>query len=190
MYLSGLGRFDEAITELRQAVSLDPLSLIISADLADVLFAAKRYDESIQQSRKTTEMDPNFAIAHYELGQALAQKKMYSAAITELQKANKLSGGDITCLAGLAYAYAASGKSDEALKLLNELKGRPNHRSQYAVDEALVYASLAEKDQAMAALEEAYQEHFDILVLQSPAFDPLRSDPRFRDLMRRIGLPH
>jgi len=188
LHLSVLGRFDEAITELRKAVSLDPLSLIISADLADVLFAAHRYDEAIQQSRKTIEMDPNFAIAHYELGQALAQKKMYNAAIPELQKANDLSGGNTTCLTGLAYGYAASGRADEAVKLLNELKARPNHLSS-AAHEALIYASLAQKDQAMALLEEAYKQRFDALALQSPAFDPLRSDQRFRDLVRRIGLP-
>jgi TolB-like protein/Tfp pilus assembly protein PilF len=189
LHLSVLGRFDDAITELGKAVSLDPLSLIISADLADVLFAAHRYDESIQQSRKTIEMDPNFAIAHYELGQALAQEKMYPEAIIELEKANDLSGGDATCIAGLAYAYAASGKANEAVKLLNQLKGRLNHRFHYSAHEALIYASLDQKDQALALLEQAYQEHFDILTLRSPAFDPLRSDPRFRDLMRRIGLP-
>ncbi len=91
LQLSLLGRSDEAIAEMRKAESLDPLSLIISADMADVLFAARRYDESIQQSRKAIDMDPNFAIAHFELGQALAQKKVYNTAIAELQKASELS---------------------------------------------------------------------------------------------------
>jgi tetratricopeptide (TPR) repeat protein len=134
-------------------------------------------------------MDQNFAIAHFELGQALAQKKMYNEAIVELQKANELSGGDTTCIAVLACAYAASGSEDEALKLLNELKSRPNHRFSYAAQEALIYASLDDKDQAMALLEKAYENRFDALALRSPAFDPLRSDPRFQNLVRRIGLP-
>jgi TolB-like protein/Flp pilus assembly protein TadD len=189
LQLSLLRRFDEAIAEMRKAESLDPLSLIIGADLADVLFAAHRYNEATKQSRKVIEMDPNFAVAHYELGQALAQMKQYNPAIAELEKANQLSGGDPTCIAVLAYAYAASGRADEALKLLNGLKNRPNHRFSHAADEALIYASLNDKDQAMALLEKAYEERFDALALRSPALDLLRSDPRFLDLVRRIGVP-
>jgi TolB-like protein/DNA-binding winged helix-turn-helix (wHTH) protein len=188
LQLSLLGRFDEAIAEMRKAESLDPLSLIISADVADVLFAARRYDESIQQSRKVIEMDPEFAIAHYELGQALTQKKSYDTAINELQKATRLSSSDTTCMAALADAYAVSGKPKEALSILNELKSRPNHRLSYAAQEALIDASLNRNDDAFAALERAYAQRFDALALRSPAFDPLRSDPRFQDLMRRIGL--
>jgi len=187
--LSLLGRFDESIAEMRKAESLDPLSLIISTGLANVLFAARRYDESIQQSRKAIDIDPNFAIAHFELGQGLAQKGRYNEAIAELRKANNLSGGDTTCIAVLAYAYAASGRTDEAMKLLNELKSKPNHRFSYAAHEALVYASLHDKHQAMASLENASQDHFDVWLLRSPAFDPLRSEPEFRNLMQRIGLP-
>jgi TolB-like protein/DNA-binding winged helix-turn-helix (wHTH) protein/Flp pilus assembly protein TadD len=189
LQLSLLGRFDESIAEMRKAESLDPLSLVISADVADVLFAARRFDESIQQSRKAIDMDPNFAIARFELGQALAQKKMYNTAIAELQRANQLSGGDTTCVAVLAYAYAASGRADEAIKLLNELKSRPNHRFSYAAPEALIYAGLNDKDQAMSLLEQAYEDRFDVLALRSPAFDPLRSNARFQNLVRRIGLP-
>jgi len=188
LQLSLLGRFDDALAEMKKAESLDPLSLVISAGVADVLFAARWYDESIQQSRKAIDMDPNFAIAHFELGQALAQKEMYNAAIAELQKANELSGSDTTCIAVLAYAYAASGRADEALKLLNQLKSRPNHWFSYAAPEALIYASLNHKDQAISLLEKAYEDHFDVLALRSPAFDPLRSDARFQNLVRRIGL--
>jgi tetratricopeptide (TPR) repeat protein len=93
LQLSVIGRHREAIAEMSKAESLDPLSLIISSDMADVLFAAYQYDESMQESRKAIDMDPNFAIAHFELGQALTQEKMYKEAIEELQKANELSGG-------------------------------------------------------------------------------------------------
>lgn len=188
MQLSLLGRFDESIVEMRKAESLDPLSLIISADLADVLSAARRYDESIEQSRKAIDIDPNFAIAHFELGQALSQKGMYNEAIAELQKANQLSGEDTTCVAVLAYAYAASGRSDEAQRLLKELKAKPNHRFSFAAHEALIYAGLHANEQAMAMLQKAYQDHFDVMLLRSPAFDPLRSEPEFRNMMQRIGL--
>jgi TolB-like protein/DNA-binding winged helix-turn-helix (wHTH) protein/Flp pilus assembly protein TadD len=187
LQLSLLGRHGEAISEMNKAEGLDPLSLIISADMADVLFAAHHYEESVQESRKAIEMDPNFAISHFELGQALAQEKMYHEAIAELQKANELSGGDTTCISILAYAYAVSGGRIEAVKLMNNLQDRSNHRFSY-VHIALIQASLDEKDQAMASLEKAYTERFDALALRSPAFDPLRSDPRFLDLMRRIGL--
>src|ERR1700745_351860 len=105
-HLDLLGRKSEAIAEMRKAESLDPLSLIISADMADVLFVVGLYDESIRQSRKTLEMDPNFAIAHFELGQAYAQKRMYSEAIAELQRAIALSGSSRTFKSNLAYTYA------------------------------------------------------------------------------------
>src|ERR1051325_826924 len=189
LQLSLLGRFDESIEEMRKAGSLDPLSLIISADMADALFAAHPYDDSIQQSHKAIDMDPNFAIGHYELGQALVQKRLYSGGIKELQKANELSGGDTTCLAVLAYSYAASGNAAEARKLLNNLRSRSNDRFSYAEHEALIYASLGDKDQAMALLEKAYEDRFDVLALRAPAFDPLRSDQRFRNLKDRIGIP-
>jgi TolB-like protein/DNA-binding winged helix-turn-helix (wHTH) protein/Flp pilus assembly protein TadD len=188
MQLRIVGRFDEAVAEIRKAESLDPLSLIISADVADVLFASRRYDESVQQSRKAIDLDPEFAIAHYELGQALAQKRIFSEAIEELEKANRLSGGDATCIAVLAYAHAASGRTDEARKLLDKLKKEPNRRFSYPADEALIYASLNDNDGAMALLEKTYNDHFDAQVLRSPAFDSLRSDPRFQELLRRMGL--
>lgn len=188
MQLRALGRFGEALAEIRKAENLDPLSLIISADVADVLFAGHRYDESVQQSRKAIELDPDFAIAHYELGQALAQQRMFSSAIEELEKANRLSGGDAICTADLAYAYAASGNLAEARKLLDELRKQSDKRFSYPADEALIYAGLNDNDRAMTLLEGAYNDHFDAQVLRSPAFDSLRAQPRFQKLLRRMGI--
>jgi TolB-like protein/DNA-binding winged helix-turn-helix (wHTH) protein/Flp pilus assembly protein TadD len=188
-HLSLLGRYDEAIAEMRKAETLDPLSLIINADLAELLVIARSYDESIRQSRKTIEMDPNFALAHNQLGQAYLQKNMHAEAVTELQKAVQLSGGSPTCMANLARAYVASGKPSEAVKLLSDLKKRSNPSYSDASEIAVIYAALGDKDQAMNWLEKGYEERFNPSVLLRPGFDSLRPDPRFQDLLRRIGLP-
>ena len=188
-HLSLLGRYDEAIAEMRKAENLDPLSLIINADLAELLVLAHSYDESIRQSRKTIEMDPNFALAHNQLAQAYLQEHRYEEAVAELQKAVQLSGDSPTCIANLARAYVASGKRSEALKLLSDLKKRSNSGYSNASEIAMIYASLGDTDQAMNWLERGYEERFNPGVLLRPGFDPLRSDPRFQNLVHRIGLP-
>jgi TolB-like protein/DNA-binding winged helix-turn-helix (wHTH) protein/Tfp pilus assembly protein PilF len=188
-HLSLLGRFDEAIVEMRKAESLDPLSLIINADLAELLSLAHSYDESIRQSRKTIEMDPNFALAHNQLAQAYLQKQMYEEAVAELRKAVTLSGDSSTCIANLARAYIASGKRSEGVKLLGDLKKRSNPSYSNAAEIAMIYASLGDADQAMTWLEKGFNERFNPGVLLRPGFDPLRSDPRFQNLLHRIGLP-
>jgi TolB-like protein/DNA-binding winged helix-turn-helix (wHTH) protein/Flp pilus assembly protein TadD len=188
-HLSLLGRYDEAIAEMRKAENLDPLSLIINADLAELLVLAHSYDESIRQSRKTIEMDPNFALAHNQLAQAYLQKHMNDEAVAELQKAVQLSGGSPTAIANLARAYVASGKRSESARLLSDLKKRSNPGYSHASEIAVIYISLGDTDQAMNWLEKGYEERFNPGVLLRPGFDPLRSDPRFQDLVRRIGLP-
>jgi TolB-like protein len=192
-HLIVMGRTDEGIAELRKAESLDPLSLIISADLADALCIAHRYDESVRQSRKTLEMDPNFAVAHYELGQAFEQEQMLNEAIEEFKRAIELSGGDDTFDANLAYAYAISDRNsdrkEKVMKMVSDLEERQSQNSSIDASIALVYLGLGDKDQAMIWLNKAYQARFNPSILVRPAFDSLRSDARFQDLLRRIGLP-
>ena len=188
-HLTTLGRSSEAVAEMKKAESLDPLSLIISDDLAEELLIARRYDEAMQQSRKTIDMDSSFAVGHYELGQIFVQKHAYDQAIAELLRAVELSGSSTTCISNLAFAYAVSGRTTEALKILDDLKKRSIHGGYSNAPEiALVYAGLNDKNQAMVWLEKAYQERFNPSILMRPAFDSLRAYPPFRDLLRRIGL--
>jgi TolB-like protein/Tfp pilus assembly protein PilF len=188
-HLSLVGRNSEAIAEMRKAENLDPLSLIINADLAELLLIARLPDESIQQSRKTIEMDPNFALVHNQLAQGYLGKHMFAEAIAEIQKAIQLSGGSPTCTANLARAYAASGKTPAAVGLLNDLKKRSAFGDPHPAEIAMIYAALGNNDEAMTWLEKSYEERFNPGVLLRPGFDPLRSDSRFQDLVRRIGLP-
>jgi TolB-like protein/Tfp pilus assembly protein PilF len=183
-----LGRVNEGIGELRKAEALDPLSLIISADIADALLIAHKYEDSIRQSRRTIEMDPSFAMAHYQLGQALVQVGNYDAAILELQQAIELSRGNPLCTSQLGFVYAVSGRRNDALNILHHLKDGSSYKQSNAANIALVYAGLNEKDQAFAWLQRAYEERFNPSILVRPAFDVLHSDPRFQDLSRRLGL--
>jgi TolB-like protein/DNA-binding winged helix-turn-helix (wHTH) protein/Flp pilus assembly protein TadD len=187
-HLASLGRNGEALAQVEKAENLDPLSLIISSDLAEELLIAHRYDEAAKQTQKTINMDHFFAPAHYVMGATFVQKHRYDEAITELQKATELSEGSTAFNANLAYAYAVSGRRNEALKILTDLKNQSQHGFSNAPEIALVYVGLDDKDQAMTWLEKAFDERFSPWVLMRPAFDPLRSDPRFQDLLRRIGL--
>jgi tetratricopeptide (TPR) repeat protein len=146
--------------------------------LAEELLVAHRFDEAIKQSRKTLILGPFFAPKHYVLGQAFVQKRSYNEAIVELQKAIELSPGSSAFKANLAYAYAVSGRRDEAAKILNDVKINRRRPSPNAPEIALVYVGLDEKDQAMAWLEKAYAERFSPWVLMRACFNPLRSDPR------------
>lgn len=188
-HLALLGRDSEAIAEMTKAENLDPLSLIINSDLAELLLIAHFPDESAEQSRKTIEMDPNFAFAHNQLAQAYLAKHMFAEAIAEQEKAIQLSGGSVTFTANLARAYAANNRRTEAIGLLNDLKNHPIRDSAHSTALAMIYTALGDKDQAMDWLEKGYEERFNPGVLLRPCFDPLRSDPRFRELVHRIGLP-
>jgi TolB-like protein/DNA-binding winged helix-turn-helix (wHTH) protein/Tfp pilus assembly protein PilF len=187
-HLTLMGRHGEAIAEMRKARSLDPLSLIINADLAEILLIAHFYDESLQQSRRTIDIDPAFALAHNQLAEAYLQKHMRDDAIAEFQKAVQLSEASPICTANLARAYAAAGRKVEAGQLLTALKQRANPAYSNATEIAMVYAALGDKAQAMTWLERGYDERFNPGVLLRPGFDSLRADPRFRAMVNRVGL--
>jgi len=184
-----LGRPKEALVEMRKAENLDPLSLIINADLAEFLLLTHSYDESVIQSRKIIEMDPAFAIGHKQLGDAYLLKQMDKEAVAELQNAVRLSGGSPICIAELARAYVAAGKMNEAVKLLSDLEKRSTASFTNAPQIALIYASMGDNQQAMNWLERAYEERFNPSILLRSGFRSLRSDSRFEDFLRRVGLP-
>jgi len=128
-----MGRNSEGLFELRKAESLDPLSLIISADMADALCIAHLFDEAVRQSKKTLRMDPNFAAGHYELGQAFEQKHLHDQAIAEFQRAIEISGHSGVLDSSLAYVYAVLGRKEEATKIAQDLEAQ---REQNPSDEA------------------------------------------------------
>lgn len=135
-------------------------------------------------------MDPNFAIAHYQLGQLLVQKHMSDAAITEFQRAIELSGHSWAFDANLAHAYALSGHTDDARRMARDLEGSQDQDQNGSLDAniALIYVGLGDADRAMSWLDKAYAARFNPSILAFPVFDPLRPDPRFKNLMRRLGL--
>jgi TolB-like protein/Flp pilus assembly protein TadD/class 3 adenylate cyclase len=186
--LIALGRFDEAITEAKRAVELDPLSLVINSDLGVDNFFARRYDEAITQLRKTLEMDPGYYYAYVNLGQALDLKGSRDEAIAAYKKAIALND-DPYILGLLARSYGLSGNKSEAEKILNQLKELPKQRYIAAYTFALTYIGLGEKEEALRWLEQAYQNRAgnDIgWIRVDPLLDSLRGDPRFEALAEKI----
>jgi TolB-like protein/DNA-binding winged helix-turn-helix (wHTH) protein/Tfp pilus assembly protein PilF len=181
---------DEAVRWIKRSAELDPLSPLVSANVAQILYYARRYDEAMEQCRKTLELDPNYAMAHTHLGQAYIQKRMYREAIEELQKAISLSERNPEILAILGYAYAAAGDSKDADKVVAELTEASKRSYIPAFCVAEIYAELGRSDEAFAWLERAYNERAPHLVnlRVEPTLDSLRSDPRYGDLLRRVGL--
>jgi len=192
-YLNETGRHREADAEGKRAQELEPLSLITNFHVALAFYWARNYDQAIDQFQKTLELDPSFPPALVILPAAYEQKGMLEEAIAGFQRGITLTKGPekILAMAGLGHVYAVSGRKTEARKILGELQRLSEHSYVPANDVALVYAGLGERDEAFAWLDKAYEEHsFNMGHLTvEPRFDPLRSDLRFADLLRRIGLP-
>ena len=189
-YFQMMGRLDRAIEERKLAEKLDPLSPSAVANVGYPYYYAHQYDKAIEHYRKALELDPNYTWGHLWIGQAYVQKEMYKEAIDEINQAIRLSNRDTRPLATLGHAYAVAGRRDDALKVLSELQQLAKQRyvSPYFI--ALVYVGLREDDQAFAWLQKAYEERHPYLILMKvePVFDRLRPDPRFADLVRRVGL--
>jgi serine/threonine protein kinase/Tfp pilus assembly protein PilF len=191
IFLTVLGRYDEALVEIKRAYELDPLSLSINAWTGRILFLKGQIDESIEQLRKTVELDQNFILAHYRLGQAYAEKRMFAEAMSEFTQLSRLPNGQPLALIGFAQTYADSGNRSEAQKNLNQLIALSNQQYVSAANIASLFTSLGENDKAFQWLEEANKAH-DLNVVRvkyDPRFAGLRADPRFNDLVRRIGIP-
>src|SRR5262245_36194746 len=189
-YLTATGRFEEAVQEMKKALALEPASIVMNTFMGATLYYAGRYDEAIDQCRKTIEMDPNFAVARWHLGLAYEQKQFLDAATEEFKKAISLSGGSPLMKAALGRAYAKSQKKHEASEMLNELSELSKQQYVSAYEVATIYVALGNNQQAFQLLEQAYEEHsFHLVYLNvSPQFKPVSSDPRFQDLVQRIGL--
>ena len=189
-FLTSSGRLEEGIAEVNRAKELDPLSLAISAQRGFILENARRYPEAVEQLRRVIEMDPNHYPAHWYLGHTYAANGQLDEAIESLEKASALSGRAPGALGFLGLAYGLDGRKDEANQVLKELL--EIKRRHYVSPPALanVYIGLGNRDQAFYWLEKAYQDRSNYMVWLKvfPLLDSLRPDPRFDDLLRRIGL--
>jgi len=190
--LTPLGQFEDGVAELKRALQLDPLSVIINADVGTVLTSARRYDEAIEQLRKTLEMDPSFYYAHYHLGEALEMKGLNEDAVAEYEKATALNDDPVP-QALLGHLYAKMGRKDEARRILQRLRDSPKERYVSPYLFAMIHLGLGEKDRAIDFLEKTYEDRdgYNIAFIKvDPFLDPLHGDPRFEALAARIFPAH
>ena len=188
--LMWMGRVDEAIAEMMRARALDPLFPATSPNLGLILARAHQYDRAIEECRKTLEFDPAFALAHYRLGQIYILSGRYAEAIAPLKQAVALSNESPRAMAELGLAYALHGSKGQARALIKTLQQRSRERYVSPFNVALIYGGLRDNDRTIAFLEEAERERsqsMNFLVL-SPAFDGVRTDPRFTAFVRHLGL--
>ena len=198
VFLAAMGLFDEAVAQLAHARALDPLSIVIVSDQARPYFLSRRHDRAIEILRQALEMDPNFIRARLNLALEYARMGKYDEALTEEKKAFEMTGGPIREDGTrrindiLAVIYAQAGRKAEALKIIADMDEQEKQgRYTYPFIRAGVYAGLGDKEQAFKWLEKAYAARSPGMVDMRGAllFDKIRDDPRFADLMRRVGLP-
>jgi DNA-binding winged helix-turn-helix (wHTH) protein/Tfp pilus assembly protein PilF len=189
-HLMWLGRFDEALREGDRARNLDPLSLIIAADYGAILYYSRDYDRAIEQLRSVLRKDPNFLRAASMLTYAYVEKGMYAQALAEEEVLTRLYGQGSRHWMMLAYIYGRGGQTERARSALEKMEKLSRQEQVSPVFMLWAHLGIGDKEEALADLEKAYAEHSMIMVTLKvdPAFDPLRGDQRFQDLLRRVGL--
>ena len=191
-FLAPMGRNDQAIAEAKRAQQADPLSGFAAFSVGAALVFARRWDPAIEQLRRAIEIDPNFWFSHCFLGRAYEQKGKLPEAIVEFQRAVELEKDNAETWSGLGHAYALSGNRAEAQKILDHLKEVSAHSWVAPYNIAVIDAGLGHKDQAFALLDQAYKDrsyYLPTYLATDARMDSLRSDPRFGELHRRVGLP-
>jgi TolB-like protein/DNA-binding winged helix-turn-helix (wHTH) protein len=197
VYLTSVGRFDEGAAEARRGQEIDPLSPNMHIYLGWNLFNARQYDQSIEEAQKALDVDPNVSMAHNIIARAYAQKKMPKEAIEAAEKARTISNQGLAMmskehplsLASLGYAYAVSGRVNEARQIIQELEELSSKTYVSPGHLAVIYSGLGEKDRELEYLEKTFEERDEMqrFVKVSPIFDSLRSDARFADMLKRVG---
>jgi serine/threonine protein kinase/tetratricopeptide (TPR) repeat protein len=182
------GKVEQGIAEDKRALELDPLSLVINWSLGMGYFQARRYDQAIEQERKTLDLDRSFILAHDTIGDAYIQKSMFKEGIAEFEKSLAAIPGDPITLSLVGRAYALQGRKADAEKVLDQIDELSKREYVPPFVRAVIYAALGEKDKAFAWLDKSVDEHFATHIKTSPGFDPLRQDPRFTDVLRRMNL--
>ena len=190
-FVMTMGHHAEAIQRMKKSQELDPLWLIISAAIGWAFYMARQYEESIEQLRRTVELEPNYPVTYWILGLSLRKRGRYELAIAEGEKGVQLSGGSPLIKAALAQTLAIAGRESEAHQIVDELANLAKQKYVASYFFAGIYAGLGENDRAIAYLEKAFEEHSHWLIYLhiDPSMDSLRSNPRFEELLRRVGLP-
>jgi len=185
-----MGRHEQAIAEAKRAVELDPFSRLTYGDPSWVLLMARRYDRALLESKTVVERQPDFGYARAVLGLSYAENGRYAEAVTEAQSAARLDDSPFL-LALLAQVHALSGNKSQAMRVLEDLEQLTKKRYVCSYEVATAYVLLKEKDRAFRWFDKAVEDRSDCMVVLAvdPRLDSLRSDPRFQDLLRRVGLP-
>jgi serine/threonine protein kinase len=190
-YMTTMGRHPEAIAQMKNSQELDPLSLIINVAIGWAYYMERRYDEALEQLLRTVELDPNFPVTNWALGLLYRAMGRCELAITEGEKGVNLSGGSPLMRAALAHSYGKAGRTKEALQILDDLTKLAKQKYVAPHFFAGIHIGLGENDRAVGYLEKSYEEHSHWLIYLhvDPSMDDLRDDPRFQNLLNRVGLP-